>query len=172
MSDLHESVRVRCPFASAGAHVAAYLDRFAGEAGGAHFNLRLAPEVLEALGLSDGDTGVNVTTRSLDTGSSPIARYRIRWTPERAAPHTLFFGELAVERSAEPAGDSFALRLEGRYEMPREAPPRDTEGIYAKRVARATAVALLERIDTFVTAAAARERTRGSSNGTTHGYEP
>lgn len=170
MGDLHESVRVACPFASAEVHFDAYLEGYGPDASGAHFNMRLEPRVLSALGLSGEDRGVNVAIRSLPSGTNDESRYRIRWMPEKSGPHTLFLGEIALERSAEPEDDSFALRLDGRYEIPRDAPPRDLEGVYAKRVALATAAALLGSIETFVARAAASERTRVSTNGVTHGY--
>ncbi len=170
MGDIHESVRVACPFVAAATYLSEYLKRHGSDRDSAHFNMRLEPAALQALELAPGDRGVRVAIRALRTADAPDVRYRIRWLPERVGPHTLFLGALALDR-LQTDHDAFALRLDGRFELPRDASPHALPDLFAQRIAAATAAALLGRIDAFVTDAADTARTRGQhTNGVAHGY--
>ncbi|GAC1550728.1 MAG: hypothetical protein NVS3B16_25350 [Vulcanimicrobiaceae bacterium] len=169
MGDLHQNVRIACPYASAAMHVSEYLERNGPNSVSAQFNMRLEQAALVALDLQPGDRGVRVAIRALpiDDGQP---RYRIRWMPEREGPHTLFLGELALERLDTERDDAFALRIDGRYELPRTRVPSDSDASVA-RIAAATAAAVLTHIDTFVTRAANDARTRvRHTNGVSHGH--
>lgn len=177
MGDLHYDVRIACPPAAAASHVRSYIEHaqlaadhsLDGES--AQFNMRLGKPALVALGMQADDRGVHVAMRPIRDGDPAISRYRVRWSPERRGPHTLFFGELAVE-GTEDESDAFGLRLDGRFEIPHDCAPLRTEHGSPERIARATASALLEQIRSFVLLEEDTARTRGAAhtNGVSHGY--
>jgi len=105
----------------------------------------------------------------LHDSATPRSRYRIRWSPECTGPHTLFFGELALERLTDQ--ETFSLRLDGRYEVPSDGVPGGASSAFSQRIALATAAALLAQIDAFVMHSAETERARRPhTNGVAHGY--
>lgn len=175
MGDLHTGVRVACPAASAEFHVRAYIVQHASERGAesesAQFNLRLSSEALAGLGLAREDRGVHVVLRLIREHDGPYAHYKVRWTPERAGTQTLFFGELTLEAD-ERGGETFSLRIDGRFESPRSEHV-DAASDLSEKLANAIATELLRQIETFVLIAVESERSRGGrrTNGVVHeGY--
>lgn len=177
MGNLHRDVRIACPLASAETHVRAYVEHaqlsaaHSADSASAQFDMRLSSAALVQLGISPDDRGVHVSMRPIRDNSFALSRYRVRWAPVRLGPHTLFFGELAMQRSSIEPG-SFALSLDGRFESPHDGALLETEHGSPEKIAQATAAALLGQIESFVLVEEDAERTRGAvhSNGISHGY--
>jgi hypothetical protein len=97
------------------------------------------------------EKSVNVVISAARTGTDMIPRIALRWEPASGGPFPTFQGTLALE--ADEDYSACALVLRGDYTPPLGIAGKTFDAAFGRRIARATARELLERIREFIEAA-------------------
>ena len=142
MADLLERRVVRCPY-----HLAqGYLARIIGSRVG-------KPGTLTLTAAFPGLELVKEVVVTYDAGSDPMhfdQPWRLNWKP-KSGPYPEFDGELTVR--ADENYESSQLELEGSYRPPGGVAGAAFDAAIGRRIAAATAYALLERVGAELEAA-------------------